>query len=135
MRHGRILVKMTNQKQIRAIIMNREAKIMQCIDACNACVTACNYCASACLEEEHVAHQTKCINLDLQCAASCHEAAQLMLLKSAYTAEFCAVCAKICNECAEECEKHAAMGMEHCRICAEACRRCQAACESIALAA
>jgi hypothetical protein len=112
--------------------MHIEAKIMQCIDACNACVTACNYCASACLQELQMAHQTKCINLDLQCAAACEAVAKLMSLKSSYTAEFCTVCAKICDACAEECEKHALMGMEHCRICAEACRRCQAICMALA---
>jgi hypothetical protein len=129
------LAKIDKSKQFPAMVMNIEAKIMYCIDACNACVTACNYCASSCLGEEHVIHQIRCVNLALQCAASCQAAAQLMLLKSNYTAEFCAVCVKICNECAEECEKHAAMDMEHCRICAEACRRCQGTCESLALAA
>lgn len=99
-------------------------QIKKCVDACIACATTCNHCAVSCLEEENVQHLTKCIRLDLECAAICKAAAQLMSIEGAYSKELCQLCAAICNACAEECEKHAEMGMEHCKECAEACRAC-----------
>ena len=103
-----------------------------CIDACVACALACSQCATACLSEENVAHMAKCIQLDLECAAICRSAAELMSLGSSFSAHLCRVCADACNACADECEKHAAMGMDHCRQCAEACRTCAKACEEMA---
>lgn len=69
-----------------------------------------------------------CIRLDLECAAACRSAAEIMMMDGEYTDAFCQVCADICTACAEECEKHARHGMEHCRICAEACRQCAEEC-------
>ena len=99
-------------------------QLKQCIDACIACATTCNHCAISCLEEQEVQNLTKCIRLDLECAAICKAAAELMSVESTFSKDLCQLCAAICNACAEECEKHAAMGMDHCRECAEACRAC-----------
>lgn len=99
-------------------------QIKKCVDACIACATTCNHCAVSCLEEKEVQHLTKCIRLDLECAAICKAAAELMSVEGAYSKELCQLCATICNACADECEKHVAMGMEHCKECAEACRAC-----------
>lgn len=103
-----------------------------CIDACVACAVACSHCAAACLIEEKVNLLNRCIQLDLECAAICRSATEVMSLGSAYSVHLCRICADICTVCAEECEKHASMGMEHCRECAEACRRCARACEEMA---
>ena len=107
-------------------------QFQECIDACVSCAQACTYCATACLREERVAHLRKCIRLDMECAAICRAAVELMTLESDFSAHLCRVCADVCNACAAECELHAAMGMDHCRVCAEACRLCAATCEMMA---
>lgn len=76
----------------------------------------------------------RCIQLDLECAAICNAAAQVMSLNGQYAEEICKVCADICFACAEECERHA-HHMEHCRECAEACRQCAEECRRMAGAA
>jgi hypothetical protein len=107
-------------------------EFQDCINACLACAVACSNCATACLNEDNVAHLKKCVQLDLECAAICRAAAEVMSLGSSFSAHLCRVCADACKACAEECEMHAKMGMEHCRVCAEACRQCVAACEEMA---
>ncbi|MES2267440.1 MAG: four-helix bundle copper-binding protein [Bacteroidota bacterium] len=77
---------------------------------------------------------SRCIQLDLECAAVCRAATELMSLGSEYSEHLCRLCVDACKACAEECEKHAQMGMEHCKKCAEACRRCAEACEQMATA-
>lgn len=99
-------------------------QIKNCVDACIACAITCTHCAISCLEEKEVQKLTKCIRLDLECAAICKAAAELIREGSAYAKELCQLCATICIACAEECDKHADMGMEHCRECADACRSC-----------
>ena len=106
-------------------------RFMDCIRACLACAVACNHCATECLSEDQVKHLARCIKLDLECAAICRAAAEMMSLGSDYSIELCRLCAEVCNACAEECEKHAAMGMEHCAQCAEACRSCADACNNM----
>lgn len=69
---------------------------------------------------------TKCIQLDMECAAICYSAAQLMSLGSSKAEEVCRICADICNACAAECEKH--KHMEHCAECAKACHECAEQC-------
>lgn len=110
-------------------------KFQDCIDACVACALACNHCAIECLKEDDVKMMARCIQLDMECAAICRAAFEIMSLGSDYSAQICRICADACKACAEECEKHASMGMEHCRECAEACRRCAEACEEMAVAA
>lgn len=97
-----------------------------------ACAVACNQCATSCLQEEDVDMMAKCIQTDLECAAICRSAAELMSLNSSYSTIICNICADACYNCAQECENHAEMGMEHCRICAEACRICADECEKMA---
>ncbi len=109
-------------------------KFKDCIDACGACAVACSHCATECLKEDDVKMMAKCIQLDLECAAICRSAVEVMSLGSPYSGQLCRICADICNACAEECEKHAEMGIDHCRECAEACRACAAACEQMAMA-
>lgn len=101
-----------------------------CIDACLRCGSICNHCASACLQEEDMKMMARCIQLDMECAAICYAAAQVMSMNGNYAEELCRVCADICFACGEECEKHA--HMEHCRECAEACRHCAEECRKMA---
>jgi len=88
----------------------------------------CNQCADACLEEPEIAKLRECIRLDMECAALCRSAAELMMIDGKYADALCRLCAEICTACAEECDKHAKMGMEHCRVCAQACRQCAEEC-------
>lgn len=74
---------------------------------------------------------TRCIALDIECAAICRTSAQFMSLNSDHANALCQLCADVCNECASECEKH---DMDHCRECAEMCRRCAEECSSMAAA-
>jgi hypothetical protein len=108
-------------------------KFKKCIDACVACAVACSHCAASCLREEDVKMMAACIQLDMECAAICRSAAELMSLGSNYSDRICRVCADICNACAQECAKHS--HMDHCRECAEACRNCAAICEEMSAAA
>lgn len=71
----------------------------------------------------------RCIQLDMECAAICYAAAQLMSLGSSKAAEVCRLCADICEACGKECGQHKT---EHCQECAEACRLCAEACRRMA---
>jgi hypothetical protein len=92
----------------------------------------CNHCASSCLQEKDVDSMTHCIRLDMECAAICRTAAELMTMGSQHANAICQICADICQACAEECEKH--MHMDHCRQCATACRTCAEECLSMVAA-
>jgi hypothetical protein len=70
----------------------------------------------------------KCIQLDMECAAACYAAAQLMSVGSSESEEICRLCARMCDRCAEECSKH---DTEHCQECAETCRQCAEACRNM----
>ena len=74
----------------------------------------------------------RCIQLDMECAAICYAAAQLMSLGSEEATALCAVCARVCEACGDECSKH--KHMEHCLECAEACLHCAAECRKMATA-
>ena len=100
----------------------------ECIDACLNCAVACNHCASSCLQEEHVQRMARCIQLDMECAAVCYTAAQLMSLGSEKAKAFCLFCAEMCDRCAEECAKH---DHAHCQECAQACRACAEWCRKM----
>ncbi len=67
----------------------------------------------------------RCIQLDMECAAICTAAAQLMSMGSNRASEICRICADICTECGDECGKHESV---HCRECAEICHRCAEEC-------
>ncbi|MCR6722583.1 MAG: four-helix bundle copper-binding protein [Chitinophagaceae bacterium] len=95
------------------------------LDALFACMRACRECAAACLAEPHVHAMSRCIQLDLACAAVCSAAAEAMLQQVNQANSLCQVCADICNACAEECERHE---HDHCKKCAAACRHCASVC-------
>jgi len=61
---------------------------------------------SSCTQEEDVKMMAKCIQLDMECAAICYAAAQLMSLGSEKAKEICTLCAGICETCGNECAKH-----------------------------
>ncbi len=71
----------------------------------------------------------RCVQLDMECAAICYAAAQLMSLGSAKAKDICGVCGEMCRACAEECAQH---DVEHCKECAEACRNCADECRQMA---
>lgn len=58
--------------------MSHNSQFQTCIDACLRCASICNHCASACLQEPDVKMVAKCIQLDMECAAICYAAAQVM---------------------------------------------------------
>ena len=92
-------------------------------------MAACNHCAASCLREEDVKMMARCIQLDIECAALCQAAAQIMSLNGNSAAELCGICADACQACAEECAKH---DHDHCRECARACRTCAEECRRMA---
>lgn len=100
-----------------------------CIDACNRCADLCDHCMYACLNEENVSEMTRCIALDVDCAAICRLSAGYMARGSQFATDLCEVCAAVCEACADECAKHSAA---HCQDCAEACRACAEECRSMA---
>lgn len=102
----------------------------ECIDACQQCIVTCNRCAIACMQEPEFQHLAHCIRLDLECAAICGAAVQVMTLNGVLSAELCEICAKMCMLCAEECEKHEEMA--HCQECALMCHRCAEICSQMA---
>ncbi len=102
-------------------------KYQECINACHDCAVMCAHCATECLKENDVQRLSICIQLDMECAAICRSAAEVMSMGSPYSERMCDVCADVCQACAEECERHAANSL-HCRDCANMCRRCADAC-------
>ena len=71
----------------------------------------------------------KCIQLDMECAAICYAAAQLMSLGSDKAKELCKICGDICETCGNECGKHQT---EHCQECFQACKQCAEECRKMA---
>lgn len=88
------------------------AKFRDCIEACKRCADACNTCSVACLQEENVAEMSRCVRLDLDCAAICRLAVSVMVRDSEFSKAICQLCADLCEACAEECNKH---DHEHCQ--------------------
>ncbi|MDX2001391.1 MAG: four-helix bundle copper-binding protein [Chitinophagales bacterium] len=101
----------------------------QTIAVIDACAAACNHCASACLQEEDVKMMSKCISLDMACAAICKATSTLLAQDSEHGRHLLRECIEVCEACADECEKHDHMG--HCKQCAQACRNCAEACKSL----
>lgn len=106
-------------------------RFQECIDECNSCAAECNHCTIACLNEPEVHHMVRCIEMNVQCAAICRSASEMMSLGSDYAMQMCALCADVCDACATECQKHS---MDHCQQCAEACRNCAAVCREMSMA-
>jgi hypothetical protein len=71
----------------------------------------------------------KCIQLDMECAAICYAAAQLMSVGSSKAKDVCTICAGICEACGAECANHK---NEHCQECAKACKQCAEECRKMA---
>jgi hypothetical protein len=100
-----------------------------CIDACLKCAAICNHCASSCTQEEDIKMMANCIQLDMECAAICYAAVQVMSAGGQKAKELCRICADICDACGNECGKHKT---EHCRECADACKQCAEECRKMA---
>ena len=98
-------------------------------DACNQCADACDHCSTACLKEPDVKTMTKCIALDMDCAAICRLAAGFMARDSTFARQVFKLCAEVCQACGEECGKHQT---DHCQMCAKACLRCAEECRKMA---
>ena len=113
----------------KKIIMKGYHTYRDCIEACLRCAAVCNHCASSCTQEDNVKMMARCIQLDMECAAICYAAAQLMSIGSERSQELCRICAEICEECGNECGKHQT---EHCRECAEMCHHCAEECRRMA---
>ena len=111
--------------------------LTECITACFGCAQVCTSCADACLgEEEHLAHLTSCIRLNLDCADICEATGRVLMRQTQPRREVVRAqvqaCLAACQACGEECQGHAErMNMAHCGVCAEACRRCEAACRQL----
>ncbi len=73
----------------------------------------------------------ECIRLDMECAAICYAAAQLMSLGSSKAMDICRICADMCEQCGAECAKHAGHS-KHCAECAAACQECAEECMNMA---
>lgn len=71
----------------------------------------------------------RCIQLDMECAAICYAAAQLMSLGSESAKGICQICADICEECGNECGQHQT---DHCQQCAVVCKKCAEECRAMA---
>ncbi len=99
------------------------------MNALDKCAAECNHCAIACLDEQDTKMLSRCIKLDLDCAAICKLTAEFIARSSEHAQHLREECAEICTACAEECEKHA-QHMEHCKRCAEACRACAEVCKA-----
>jgi hypothetical protein len=103
-------------------------KYRECIEACLNCAATCNYCAASCLNEKDVNMMAACIRLDMECAAICTAAAQVMSMNGTQMLELCTICADICDACAAECGKHQ---VGHCQKCAEVCHNCASLCRQM----
>lgn len=100
-----------------------------CIRACNECADACDHCSTACLQEDDVKAMTRCIALDVDCAAICRLSAAYMARGSEFARAMCELCARVCDACGDECARHQ---HAHCQECAQACRRCAEECRRMA---
>jgi hypothetical protein len=109
----RVASSIENSTRQMEVTMTHE-QFQSCISACDACALACGHCAGSCLAEEGVADMTRCIELDIDCAAACHFASAAMARGSSEAAE---------------CVKHEA---QHCKDCAASCRACAKACRAMA---
>lgn len=104
------------------------------IEAAVDCAQVCTACADACLSEQDVAHMTRCIRDDLDCADICEATGRVLSRHTGYDAGLTAAqltaCIEACRTCATSCEEHADE-MDHCRTCAERCRACEQTCSEL----
>jgi hypothetical protein len=100
-----------------------------CVDTCLHCAAICNHCASACLQEDDVKMMARCIQLDMECAAVCYAAAQVMSIGGQTAEQLCQICADVCDACGAECAQHE---NDHCQECAKVCHQCAEECRHMA---
>ena len=110
-------------------MMGNDHNYRSFIEACLKCAAICNHCAASCTAEEDVKMMARCIRLDMECAAICYSAAQLMSLGSEKAKELCRLCAEICTACGDECSKYR---NKHCQDCSKACKACAEECSKMA---
>ncbi len=102
--------------------------VKRCIEDCQECHAECLETAMhTCLEMGGRHTEPEHFRLMMDCAALCETAANLMLSRSAFHHQLCALCAEVCDACALSCEEIG--GMEHC---VELCRRCATSCRNMA---
>lgn len=115
------------------ITLDRE-QLAGAIAAAVDCAQTCTACADACLSEQDVAHMTRCIRDDLDCADICEATGRVLSRHTGYDAGLTAAqltaCIEACRTCATSCEEHADQ-MDHCRTCAERCRACEQTCSDL----
>ncbi len=115
---------------VKCLIMQNEL-YNEYIQACLQCMQACNVCTVASLQNAEVNSFARCIQLNMECAAICRSAAELMSLNSTFSGRLIELCMDICNDCAAENGLHASLGVGACRICAEACLHCATVCSTL----
>jgi hypothetical protein len=104
--------------------------LSECIDAALACAQACTTGADACLEEPEVAHLRQAVRAQLNCAAMCSAAAQVL---SRFGSDFGPTPASVLRAlddvsalCEGACRPHAG-AYPHCRVAADASARVRSA--------
>ncbi|GAB2744003.1 four-helix bundle copper-binding protein [Sinomonas atrocyanea] len=104
--------------------------LSECIDAALACTQACTTGADSCLEEPGVAHLTRVIRAQLNCAAICSASAQIL---SRFGSDFGPTPASVLRAlddvsalCEDVCRVYAG-AYPHCRVTADSCTRVRAA--------
>jgi hypothetical protein len=112
-----------------ATAMNGYHYYQSCIEACLRCTAVCHHCAKSCTQEDDVKMMSRCIQLDMECAAICTVTAQLMSLGSEKAKDISRLCAEICEACGKECGQH---HTERCQECAKTCLRCAEECRRMA---
>lgn len=107
------------------------ARLVVAVESLQACAWATDACADACLQEEAVAELRTCIRLDLDTAAVCRAALQVLarsgLVDPSLLQSLVQTCVAFCRVTAAACAEHAER-FDHCRTCARACLRCEEAC-------
>lgn len=109
--------------------MQRDSKLVTCIQICLECQSVCqDTLYERCLEMggKHVDQMH--VKLMADCIEACQTAANGMKRGSPLYASFCAVCADVCDACAKSCER---VGDTEMQACADLCRRCADACREM----
>lgn len=108
----------------------RFGKYLSCIETCLTCAAFCNNFSASVLQEKDIKKMATCIQLNLECAALCYAAAQLMSLGSTRATALCGICAEACEAFADECVLHENV---LCKACVVACRACAKECKALEL--
>jgi hypothetical protein len=106
-------------------------KFKKCIELCHQCASTCEACINICLGEKDVNPLATIIARCRDLAGIAALAERLMVSRSRYAYELCAVCAEVARACADKCMTHSEITA--CRKCADACYECADECRDIAL--